>query len=339
MKRISFVLLVPLLILAGCVPGAPPPAPEIPPSEEPAQPPEQPAEPEQPSLIILDRESKIPADAVKITPEMDEYPPVLHSDDYEGPVPMPGPVNTAGAEDSPFILPDGKTFYFVFVPDVRVPVEEQIIDGVTGMYVSHKENGAWSTPERVVLNNDISLDGCQFVQGDTLWFCSVRQGYTGVNWFTAQLVTGKWQDWKYAGGEFDESYEVGELHITADWTELYYHSARPGGKGDTDIWVTRKVDGKWQTPENVAAVNTEENEGMPFISQDGNELWFNRRYQGSPAVFRSNKVNGQWSEPELIVSWFAGEPSLDNEGNIYFVHHYYKDGVMLEADIYVARKK
>jgi beta-xylosidase len=78
---------------------------------------------------------------------------------------------------------------------------------------------------------------------------------------------------------------------------------------------------------------------MPFISQDGTELWFNRRYMGSPAIFRSKKIDGQWSDPELIISWFAGEPSLDNEGNIYFVHHFYKDGTMIEADIYVAKKK
>jgi hypothetical protein len=41
----------------------------------------------------------------------------------------------------------------------------------------------------------------------------------------------------------------------------------------------------------------------------------------------------------LIISQFAGEPSLDNQGNIYFTHHFFKDGVMLEADYYVAMKK
>ncbi|MBT3389021.1 MAG: hypothetical protein HN413_01275 [Chloroflexi bacterium] len=29
----------------------------------------------------------------------------------------------------------------------------------------------------------------------------------------------------------------------------------------------------------------------------------------------------------------------NNEGNIYFTHHFYKDNIMLEADIYVAYKK
>jgi len=41
----------------------------------------------------------------------------------------------------------------------------------------------------------------------------------------------------------------------------------------------------------------------------------------------------------MIISQFAGEPTLDKEGNIYFTHHFFKDGVMLEADIYVAMKK
>ena len=84
------------------------------------------------------RESTIPADAIKVTPETDVNPPKSKSPDYADPVPLPAPVNTAGAEDSPFITPDGNTLYFFFTPDVRVPVEKQILDNVTGIYVSHK---------------------------------------------------------------------------------------------------------------------------------------------------------------------------------------------------------
>ena len=62
-------------------------------------------------------------------------------------------------------------------------------------------------------------------------------------------------------------------------------------------------------------------------------------YEGSPAIFRSKKVMGEWATPELIVSNFAGEPTLDSKGNLYFVHHFYRDGRMIEADIYVAKKK
>ena len=75
------------------------------------------------------------------------------------------------------------------------------------------------------------------------------------------------------------------------------------------------------------------------LAQDGEELWFTRFYRGSPAIFRSVMVGGEWQGPELIVSQFAGESTMDNAGNLYFTHHYYRDGEMIEADIYVARKK
>ena len=41
----------------------------------------------------------------------------------------------------------------------------------------------------------------------------------------------------------------------------------------------------------------------------------------------------------MIVERFAGEPTLDARGNLYFVHHYFRDGVMLEADLYVAHRR
>ena len=53
------------------------------------------------------RAESIPSDAVKQNPADDPTPPVLHSAEFMQPVPLPGPVTTAGAEDSPFIAPDG----------------------------------------------------------------------------------------------------------------------------------------------------------------------------------------------------------------------------------------
>jgi len=260
---------------------------------------------------------------------------MLYSDAYEAPVPVPGGVNTAGAEDSPFITPDGNTLYFFFTPDASIPVEGQIQDGVTGIYVSSKINGEWNKPERVMLQDAGKLagDGCEFVLGDLMWFCSVREGYTGVHWFTARYHDGSWRDWKLA--DFRAEYEVGELYITGDGTELYFGSERPGGHGNLDIWVSEKLKGEWQEPKNVAAVNSAASEGWPAVSPQGNELWFARDY----GIWRSNKVSGEWQEADQIVSPLAGEPSVDEFGNLYFVHHFYTNDTMIEADIYVAYKK
>lgn len=285
-----------------------------------------------------DRLESIPSDAVKVLPSVDNYPPSLHSSLWQEPVPLLGPVNTAGAEDSPFVLPDGSALYFFFTPDVRKSPNEQLLDGVSGIWRSEWNGSGWSEPSRVWLQDKgkLALDGAAFVQEDDMWFASAREGYTGVNLFTARLEGGRWTDWEYAGDRVNEQYSVGEMHITADGQHLYFHSERAGGQGGLDIWCSDLVDGQWQEPVNIAAVNSPGNEGWPFISQDGHELWLTRTYQGSPGIFRSIWANGSWSEPELIVSSFAGEPTLDQAGNLYFVHHFYDNGVMIEADIYAA---
>ena len=131
--------------------------------------------------------------------------------------------------------------------------------------------------------------------------------------------------------------KIGEVHIHGD--ELYFHSNRPGGKGDFDIWKTERNGNTWSDPVNIENVNTSTLDGYPFVSSDGQQLWFTRTYLGTPAIYRSIKNGNTWSSPELIVSQFAGEPTLDDTGNLYFVHHYYENGVMIEADIYVAVKK
>ena len=341
-----FFLLFSAFVFAGCcgptapesqfpVPGSQPPANVTQPTggtQQPAQP--------APSYPTTTREEAIPADAVKITPETDIYPPILHSDDFETPVPLGSPINTRGAEDSPFMMPDGNTFYVWFTPSPSIPVEQQLFDNVTGIYEYRKVSGQWTGPERMWLMEPgrLALDGCLFVQGDEAWFCSAREGYSGINMFTARYVNGKWADWQIVEEDLRD-YEVGEMHISADGNTMYFHSGRAGGKGQLDLWTTEKVNGEWQTPINFEIMNSAENEGWPFISQDGNEFWFTRFYMGSPALFRSKKVSGEWAEPELIVSQFAGEPTFDDEGNLYFTHHFYDNGTMLEADIYVAYRK
>jgi len=152
-------------------------------------------------IETIDRESKIPLNAVKVTPETDLNPPKSHSLEYNNPVPLPYPINTRGGEDSAFIMPDGETLYFWFTPDVNIPAEKQLIDGVTGIYVSRKSGDIWSKPERIILQDPkkLALDGCSFVKDNTIWFCSARGGYSGINWFTAEFDSSKnkWQNRKY----------------------------------------------------------------------------------------------------------------------------------------------
>jgi len=178
-----------------------------------------------------------------------------------------------------------------------------------------------------------------------MYFCTVRAGYTGVQWFRAEFRDGAWRDWRFAGDELKQDrYEVGELHMSADGQEMFFHSRRAGGYGGLDLWVAPKTSDGWGEPINLGRlVNTSADEGWPFVSPDGQELWYNgqsKQGRPGPAIFRApRQPDGSWGHPEEIVSTFAGEPSMSNDGRtLYFVHHYYSKDLttILEGDIYVS---
>jgi hypothetical protein len=292
-----------------------------------------------------ERLKAIPSEATKMYPAMDSFKPVVHSDLWEQPIPMPGPINTAGAEDSPFITGNGTWFFFFFTPDVKVPPEKQLIDGVTGIWWVKRVGDNWSSPEKIVFFDDVSLDGAESVFGNTMWFASVRAGnYGEIDVYSADYENGEWVNVRNVGEQLNVDIDIGEFHLTQDGNTLYFHTGNFSAGGSMDLWVTHKTGSAWDTPIPLAEINTDANEGFPYVTADGNELWFTSwsklGYTG-PAIFRSIKLpNGAWGPPEEIVSNFAGEPALDDQGNIYFVHHFYSPALeMIEADIYVAYKK
>jgi hypothetical protein len=299
-----------------------------------------------PAATVRSRLESIPAALPKGSPETDPWPPVAAAG-WSRPVPLAGPVNTPGGEDSPFILPDGNTLYFFFTPDVNTPVQQQISDGVTGIWVTRRSGGAWSDPERVRLAEpgQAALDGCGLVIGDRLYFCSIRAGNRReIDWYSATWKDGAWRDVTTAGDWLNSIDAIGELHITAGCRELYFASKRAGGLGGFDLWISRATPDGWGVPENLGPqVNTAADENRPFVTADGGELWFDapsRSGQPGPSVFRCvRQADLSWGDCLETVSSFAGEPTLTGDGRtLYFVHHFYSAdmAMMIEADIYVS---
>jgi len=72
---------------------------------------------------------------------------------------------------------------------------------------------------------------------------------------------------------------------------LFFSSNRAGGKGGMDIWFSRKINGKFQTPANVGAtVNTLEDEITPFYDANDTLLYFSSNWHNGLGGFDIFKV-------------------------------------------------
>jgi len=97
-----------------------------------------------------------------------------------------------------------------------------------------------------------------------------------------------------------ENYSVGHPSVSKDGKTLILSSNKPGGSGQSDLYISELKDGKWSEPENLGPeINTFGNEVFPFLANDST-LYFSS--DGLPGyggldLYETNKVNGKWLKP------------------------------------------
>lgn len=96
------------------------------------------------------------------------------------------------------------------------------------------------------------------------------------------------------------------ITLTADLLQACLTSERPGGTGDVDVWCARRsvATEPFESPIEVAIVNSPEFESSSAISLDGLSLWFGSARdggQGGLDIWRSDRADdaASWSEPVL----------------------------------------
>lgn len=84
---------------------------------------------------------------------------------------------------------------------------------------------------------------------------------------------------------------------------LYFTSERPGGLGESDIYMTRRLPtGEWGIPVNLGrGINTEYKEAFPVISKDGQTLYFSS--QGHTSMGGFDIFKSKWNE--ALKKWDA----------------------------------
>lgn len=87
------------------------------------------------------------------------------------------------------------------------------------------------------------------------------------------LKNGKWSEPKPLGSGINTAYDESTPFMAADGVTLYFSSNRPGGYGQNDIYLTRRLDDtwlKWSEPVNLGPqINTEQWDGYYTIPARG----------------------------------------------------------------------
>lgn len=104
-------------------------------------------------------------------------------------------------------------------------------------------------------------------------------------------------------GKFTRNFKLGDAintsnletsaSMSTDGNTLLFTSDRPGGEGNLDLYISRKLpDGKWAMAQNLGPViNTSEDEDFPQLSEDGETLYFSSKGHpgmGGADIFISN---------------------------------------------------
>ena len=135
-----------------------------------------------------------------------------------------------------------------------------------------------------------------------------------------------------------------------DGLEMYVESDRPDGRGDWDLWVSRRasINAEWGPLKNLGpAVNSSTGDAAAAISADGLTLYFNSNRPGGYGIYDAYMAtrvtkSDPWGSPvnlgpKVNTSASDGVPSISADDlELYFSS--LRPGGYGSADIYVAKR-
>lgn len=234
-----------------------------------------------------------------------------------------GIISTGAFDSHPAFTPDGATIYFL-----------RSTPGFNHWTIlfSQYRSGRWKTPEVAQFSGQYS-DADPFItpDGAHLYFISNRtsSGKISVDldiWMVDKTNTG-WGEPRNVGAPINSRGNEWYPTIAANGT-IYFGSDREGGKGRTDIYRSRLVNGKYAEPENLGdAINTPFNEFEALISPDETFLILmaggRTDSKGGFDLYISYNRNGVWTKPanlgdKINSSGNEYSPSISPDGKYFF---------------------
>lgn len=161
----------------------------------------------------------------------------------------PSPVNTTKDNAIFWVSPDGN----------RILIRGAFDNGKyvgRGFSLCNKVSGGWSNPQRLKIDRFYQMVVDKFTgasmanDGKTLFLYFSEEKNSFLNDIYVSHLNEDTQVWsvpsKLGNNINMDDYDEISPFLASDETTLYFSSNRPGGKGDYDIWMTRRLDSTWK---------------------------------------------------------------------------------------------
>jgi Tol biopolymer transport system component len=184
------------------------------------------------------------------------------------------PFSTGPRDIDPFVTPDGRHLLF----------ESDRARGDFDVWIADREGTGWSAPHPVesVNTGEDEVFATQTAAGEMVFGRAAR-------------TTGRPKPvlYSFRPGEaprplppaINDGNTSSNPLIAPDGSFLLFVSDRPGGQGETDLWVSFRERETWREPRNLGPpIDTADGEFAPGLSADGAWLFFTRRHEGQNLV-------------------------------------------------------
>lgn len=217
--------------------------------------------------------------------------------------------NDENSNYNPVLSADGKSFAYM--------VSLKFYDAIM---FSRLVEGKWTEP--VNITPDLQLDGkiflsCLASDGKTIFLSMNDDENSDI--YISTFDGSNWSKAVDAGKNINTSYWESHAFVSEGGDEIIFSSDRPGGHGGLDLYLSKKINGKWGPAINLGAVvNDRFNEDRAFLINNGKTLFFSSQSHGTIGgydIFRSDlQADGSWSIPKNL-----GYPLNTPDDNMFFM--------------------
>ena len=205
-------------------------------------------------------------------------------------VPVVAPFAGRYLDIDPFLSRDGRQLLFAS----RRPLQDGGAEmSAYQMWAVTRSNTGWSEPRLVgpPVDTTASRFFSTLTASGTVYFAQSRQGgLTGNDIYRSRLGPGGYEPPEPVAAVNTRFSDSNPL-VSPDERVLIFFSARPGGLGQADLYVSQREDGDWSAPRNLGAeINTPNAENCPSFSPDGRQLFFARGVRSADGQVQSRHI-------------------------------------------------